>query len=60
MLLQNGADTSFVYRIIKNPKVQFDDKFVRINVSNFLKKTNYSFQYNENSVRKTKDFMKEL
>jgi membrane-bound lytic murein transglycosylase B len=57
MLLEKGADTAFVYRIINNPKVHFDEKFVRINVSNFLNKPNYSFQYNETSVKKTKDFI---
>jgi membrane-bound lytic murein transglycosylase B len=57
MLLEKGADTAFVYRIIKNPKVQFDDKYVRINVSNFLNKPNYTFIYNETSVKKTKDFI---
>lgn len=60
-LLERGADSSFVYNLINNNKVAFNEKFVKINVSSSLKKTkpDYSKHYNTRAVNKTKIFIEE-
>ncbi len=40
-LLKSGVDTSFVFSIIANSKTHFDEKYIKINVSGFLKKSEY-------------------
>lgn len=57
-LLAKGADTLFVYKLINDPNATFDDNFIKINVTGYLKKADYTSHYSSRSVRKTKDFVK--
>lgn len=56
-MIDNDIDSSFIYSIFSNPEIKFNEKYIRINVIGFLKKTDYSEFYNENSVRKSKEFL---
>ncbi len=56
-LLSRGCDTNFVYRLISDPRTHFDEKFVRINVTGHLTKTDYSHNYSPKSVERTRCFI---
>lgn len=58
-LLQAGADTAFVELLMKDSNVAFQEKFVKINVTGYLKtkSADYSHNYNEYSVGKSKEFL---
>lgn len=56
-LLDAGVDTGFINKMLLEPSVQFNEKFVKINVTGMFKKTDYSHFYNSNSVAKTKEFI---
>jgi membrane-bound lytic murein transglycosylase B len=56
-LLKSGADTNFVYSLIKHPKTEFKKKFVRINVIGYLNKTDYSQYYSDFAVQQCLDFI---
>jgi membrane-bound lytic murein transglycosylase B len=56
-LLKAGVDSEFVHKIIDDPSTEFNERFVRINVTGYLKPTDYSSHYNDKSVEKTKDFL---
>jgi membrane-bound lytic murein transglycosylase B len=58
-LLKSGVDTSFIYSLLSNRETKFNERFVKINITGYLKKVDYSFNYNTYSVRKTKDFINE-
>ncbi len=56
-LLERGADTNFVYSLLSNGKTQFSEKYVKINVTGYLSKTDYTHFYNSSSINSTKDFI---
>ncbi len=58
-LIKRGVDTNFINKIINNPATEFNERFVRINVTGYLSKADYSSQYNNKSVSKSKDFLKD-
>jgi len=58
-LISRGIDSSFIYTIVKDKSSQFNERYVKINVTGFLKKTDYSHNYNASSVRKSREFLKE-
>ncbi len=58
-LYMAGVDSAFISDAMRNPKVQFEEKFVRINVIGAFKKPDYSNHYNKFSVKKSKTFYKE-
>ena len=58
-LLQLGLDTSSVLVFLGDPKLKFDESLIRINVTGFRKKADYSHNYSANSVSKCKEFYKE-
>ncbi len=58
-LLKNGADTNFVIRLVNSPKTRFNEKFVRINVNNHLRKLDYSSNYSSYSVKKAQRFIQQ-
>ncbi len=58
-LLRAGADTSFAYRLALDSTVQHDSKYMRINVTGYLRKPDYSSHYNARSVRKSLEFHRE-
>ncbi len=58
-LLKKGVDSAFIFKIIEDERTQFDEKFVKINVTGFLKKADYSHNYNANSIKKSKKFLED-
>ncbi len=56
-LIKKGTDSSFIYSIISDSRTKFNEKYVKINVTGFLKKVDYSQNYNAFSVRKCRDFI---
>ena len=57
-LIKKGADTSFIYAIIADPRTKFNEKYVKINVTGYLKKADYTHNYNAFSVRKCREFIR--
>ena len=58
-LLKKGADTSFINLLLNHPDTHFDEKYIKINVTGYLKKPDYSSQYNNYSVNKCTEFIRE-
>lgn len=58
-LLEKGVDTAFLEKIVNHSNTEFNERFVRINVTGFLGKTDYSSHYNNTSVSKSKSFLDE-
>ncbi len=56
-LISSGVDSAFIERMLQDPKVKFNEKFVTINVTGYLNKVNYSHFYNNHSVNKNKEFI---
>lgn len=56
-LLARGADSMFVVGLLDNPNVGFNESFVKINVTGYLKKADYSHNYNEYSISQSKEFL---
>jgi len=56
-LNEADVDSSFIAQIINHPETKFNDKFVKINVTGYLKKPDYSSHYNKSSVQKSKTFL---
>ncbi|MBM2814336.1 MAG: Membrane-bound lytic murein transglycosylase [Ignavibacteria bacterium] len=57
-LLKRGMDTSFLNLLISDYRTQFNEKFIKINVSGFLKKIDYSANYSNSSVRRCREFLR--
>ncbi len=57
-LLIAGVSQSFIDRCLANPQLTFDDRYVRINVTNFANNVNYSSNWNKTSVNKTVEFIR--
>jgi membrane-bound lytic murein transglycosylase B len=55
-LLSHGADSNFVIGMVSHPNTKFDEKYVKINVTGYLKKPDYSANYNRQSVKKCRKF----
>lgn len=56
-LFSRGADTSFILKLIRDSHTNFDEKFVKINVTGYLNKTDYSYIYSEESATNAKRFI---
>nr|MDA3842801.1 lytic murein transglycosylase [Candidatus Kapabacteria bacterium] len=54
-----GIDSVFLQKLIDHPGTSFKMKYVKINVSGFLKKPDYSHNYNANAVNKSMKFYTE-
>lgn len=55
----HGIDSSFMAALMNDPATTFDSSLVRINVTNFAKRPDYSHNYNAFSVQKAKAFLAE-
>ncbi len=58
-LLNAGVDSAFIYNLLDNPNVKFDEKFVKINVTGYLNKADYTKFYDRNSIATTRAFISE-
>ena len=56
--IHSGVDSTFILEFIRNPAVEFNDRYVRVNVGGFLKKADYSSNYNTYSVNKCLRFLR--
>lgn len=56
-LIARGVDSSFVYKIVNHKSVNFNEKYVKINVTGYMNKTDYSHNYNDFSINKSKSFL---
>jgi membrane-bound lytic murein transglycosylase B len=56
-LLKKGVDSAFIKKMISDENLQFDEKFIKINVTGFLKKADYSYVYDKKSVAKATTFL---
>jgi membrane-bound lytic murein transglycosylase B len=55
-LLERGADSGFVYYLVSHPSVEFNERYVKINVTGYLNPPDYTSHYNDYSVRRTRIF----
>ena len=58
-LLQKGVDTAFINKYIVNNNAKFDESFIKINVTGYLKKSDYSYATSKIAINKSKLFLKE-
>lgn len=58
-LINQGVDSSFIYNLINDKNINFDEKFVKINVIGTGKAADYSSHYNDRAVSKSKEFLGE-
>ncbi|MFH1051097.1 MAG: lytic murein transglycosylase [bacterium] len=56
-LIAENIDSSFVYALLSDPNTKFNEKYVKINVTGYLKKPDYSGFYNDNSLNKSLEFL---
>ncbi|MFP4368454.1 MAG: lytic murein transglycosylase [Candidatus Kapaibacterium sp.] len=56
-LLDNGVDTVFIYALLGDSNTEFNERFVKINVTNFIGRADYSKHYNDYSVKRTQSFL---
>jgi membrane-bound lytic murein transglycosylase B len=52
-----NVDSTFIQYLLSNPNTNFDDKYIKINVTGYLKKPDYSSHYNDYSVQKSLEFI---
>jgi membrane-bound lytic murein transglycosylase B len=52
-----GGDTNFIRSLIMDRRSEFNEKYVKINISGYLKKSDYSHYYNARSVNNTREFL---
>lgn len=58
-LLDRGVDSTFIYSLVNHESVKFNEKYVKINVTGYLKKADYSQNYSDYSVNKSRKFLDE-
>ena len=58
-LLERGADTNFVESLISDSRTKFNEKYISINVTGYLKKPDYSQNYSQLSVQRARLFLEE-
>lgn len=58
-LAAKGVDSNIVIQMISDSQTQFNEKYVKINVTGYLKKPDYSHFSNEQSVSRNLEFLKE-
>ncbi len=58
-LIKKGVDSAFIYNLINDENVKFDEGFVKINVIGTGKAADYSSHYNSRAVSKSKNFLEE-
>lgn len=56
-LYEKGADSVFIAQIISNQNTVFNEKYIKINVSGYLKKADYSHNYSNQAIFKCREFI---
>ena len=57
-LINRGVDTAFIKKYINSDKLVFSDRYVKVNVTGYLSKSDYSYVTNQNSITKSKEFLR--
>ena len=57
-LIQREVDTNFIKKYINSDRLVFSDRYIKINVTGYLNKADYSYVTNQNSINKSKEFLK--
>ena len=57
-LLKRGVDKEYIMKLVNSEKTAFNDKYVKINVTGYLKSSDHSHNYSSKSVEKSKEFLK--
>ena len=57
-LKSNGADSNFINKYFNDTTLNFSERYIKINVTGYLKKVDYSFLYANKSVEQSKEFLK--
>ncbi len=52
-----GVDSAFLAGVVQAPGTAFDEKYVRVNVTNYASKPDYSFNLTPQSVEKVRAFL---
>jgi membrane-bound lytic murein transglycosylase B len=58
-LIKKGVDTAFINKYIVKDNAKFDERFIKINVTGYLKPANYSYATSDIAIRKSKQFFRE-
>lgn len=61
-LVNRGVDYEFINRILSDTNTKFNEKYIKINITGYLKKskpTDYSHNYNERAILKTRIFLQD-
>jgi len=56
-LLSYGMDSNFIYQALSSPEVQFNERFVRINVTNFVNNPDYSNNWSIKSIEQGLNYL---
>ncbi|MDZ4745234.1 MAG: lytic murein transglycosylase [bacterium] len=55
---QHGVDSTFLARLLESPRTTFQQRVLKINVTNFAQKPNYTHHHNAVSVQKVRAFIR--
>ncbi|MBL7998914.1 MAG: lytic murein transglycosylase [Candidatus Kapabacteria bacterium] len=58
-MIDKGVDSSYIYDILHHPNTKFIEKMVKINVTGFIKRADYSHNYNDASLIAARAFLQE-
>jgi len=53
----HGVDSAFLERLVAAPATMFQPRVLKLNVTNFAQKPDYSFNHNKMGVRKVREFV---
>jgi membrane-bound lytic murein transglycosylase B len=54
---QHGVDSAFIASLLRSSATAFNERFVRINVTNYAQKADYTHNHNELGIRKVRQFL---
>ena len=57
-LANKGVDSNFIKKYLNDTSLKFNERYIKINVTGYLKSTDYTFLYAEKSVEQSKVFFK--
>ncbi len=55
-MIDRGADSAFIVQCLHHPNTNFLENMLKVNVSGFIKKADYSHNYNAASLKSTREF----
>lgn len=57
-LKRNNVDSNFLNKYLNDTNLKFNEKYIKINVTGYLKSPDYSWLYDAKSVSQSKEFLK--